>query len=67
MNRGLSFFESQEKAKEIIKERIATSIKFQKEFWNNVGGKSFMFDIVNGNFNFENKLMNREQIISVER
>ena len=65
INRGVSFYEAQRKAKEIIRERVEASIKCQKEFWNNVGGNSFMFDIVSGNFDFENMLVNRENAIGI--
>jgi hypothetical protein len=67
INRGLSFYEAQRKAKEVIRERIEASIKCQKEFWNNVGGNSFMFNIVSGNFDFENMLVNRENAIGINR
>jgi len=66
MNGGLSFYEAQRKGKEIIKERMKKSIEAQKEFWNNENGNSFMFDIVNGKFDFENMLVNRQDKISVE-
>lgn len=46
----------EEKAFQIISSRIQASIKMQEKKWNNEQGMSFMFDVVNGRFNYEQEL-----------
>lgn len=46
----------EERATEIISLRIQSSMKKQKQNWNNKQGISFMFDIVNGRFDYEQEL-----------
>ena len=46
----------EEKAFQIISSRIQASIKMQQTKWNNEHGTSFMFDIINGKFNYEQEL-----------
>lgn len=46
----------QGRATEIISSRIQASMEMQKQRWNNEQGISFMFDIVNGRFDYEQEL-----------
>lgn len=46
----------EKRAAEIISSRIQASMEMQKQNWSNEQGISFMFDIVNGRFDYEQKL-----------
>lgn len=47
---------------EVIRERIKESLKYQQRDWENATGKSFLFDIVNGKYDYEKKLDSLEQV-----
>ena len=57
----------EEKAFQIISSRIQASIEKQKELWNNENGISFMFDIVNGKFDYETVLESCTSLTNTQR
>ena len=61
----LSSEQIEEKATEIVSSRIQESMKHQKQKWNNEQGVSFMFDIINGRFDFKQDLRKISQDKSI--
>ena len=63
VQRALLYYEGElspeqieERASKIISSRIQASMEMQKQKWSNEQGISFMFDIVNGRFDYEQEL-----------